>query len=76
MDTLWKTNVTGLSVQAFVCMQTRREAKPEEVRKGSGVVANFLCNYAVIMRRSGRVLVPFCTSVSSVQVTSRVPTCT
>ena len=46
MDTLWKTNVTGLSVQAFMCMQTRREAKPEEVRKGSGVVANFLCNYA------------------------------
>jgi hypothetical protein len=45
VDTLYKTNVTGLSVQAFVCLQTRRTAKPEELHRASSVMADFLAGY-------------------------------
>ena len=41
MDTLHKTNTAGLSVQAYVCLQVRREPKAAELEKGSAIIADF-----------------------------------
>jgi hypothetical protein len=41
MDTLHKTNTAGLFVQAYVCLQVRREPKAAELEKGSAIIADF-----------------------------------